>query len=184
MNNSEWVTGNTDDFASKKPFLKSFYKSKANLFEVNNKDLFLAINPVLQLQMGKETDYGERLFLNSRGEYRGRIAGKVGFSSTITDNQERGPLFSSNRCRDFVQCRVLDFTRYLRKISVHRIILMQEDTSHLMLLNSLTFSSDMIKILSEMVTVVYFSVTGETVTCLQRSIQGYGNSITRTYSWS
>ena len=94
MNNSEWVTGNTDDFASKKPFLKSFYKSKANLFEVNNKDLFLAINPVLQLQMGKETDYGERLFLNSRGvSIRGRIAGKVGFSSTITDNQERGPLF-------------------------------------------------------------------------------------------
>ena len=49
MNNSEWVTTPKEDFMSKKPVLKSFYKTKANFFEVNNKDIFLAINPVLQI---------------------------------------------------------------------------------------------------------------------------------------
>jgi hypothetical protein len=102
MNNSEWFTGNSDDFASKKPVLKTFYKTKSNLFEVNNKDFFLAINPVIQISLGKESDYGERLFLNSRGlTIRGRIAGKIGFSSTITDNQERGPLFFQQQVRNY-----------------------------------------------------------------------------------
>jgi hypothetical protein len=94
MNNSEWFTGPREDFDSKKPILKTFYKTKANLLEVNTKDFFLALNPILQLQLGKESDYDENLFLNTRGvSVRGLIAKKIGFSSFITENQERGPSF-------------------------------------------------------------------------------------------
>ncbi len=94
MNNSEWVTGNRDDFASKKPFLKSFYTTKPNFYEANTKDFFLAINPVLSIQVGNESDNKNNLFYNSRGiSIRGRIANKIGFATTITDNQERGPQF-------------------------------------------------------------------------------------------
>lgn len=94
MNNREWYTGSKDDFASKRPILKTFYKSKTNLLEVNTKDFFLAVNPVLQISMGKESDNDENIFLNSRGiTIRGRIADKIGFTSTLTDNQERGPGF-------------------------------------------------------------------------------------------
>jgi hypothetical protein len=94
MNNSEWVSGKRDDFLSKKPVWGTFYKTKPNLFEVNNKDFFLVINPVLQFRLGKESDSSDLLFLNSRGvTVRGSIAGKVGFSSTIIENQERGPSF-------------------------------------------------------------------------------------------
>jgi hypothetical protein len=94
MNNSEWFTGSREDFDSKKPILKTFYKTKANLLEVNTKDFFLALNPILQLQLGKESDYDENLFLNTRGvSVRGLIAKKIGFSSFITENQERGPSF-------------------------------------------------------------------------------------------
>ena len=94
QNNSEWLSETHDEFNSRKPFLKTFYKTKANFFEVNNKDFFLAINPLLQFQFGKETDNNELIFLNSRGvSIRGRIANKIGFSSTITDNQERGPSY-------------------------------------------------------------------------------------------
>jgi hypothetical protein len=94
MNNSEWFTGLREDFDSKKPILKTFYKTKANLLEVNTKDFFLALNPILQLQLGKESDYDENLFLNTRGvSVRGLIAKKIGFSSFITENQERGPSF-------------------------------------------------------------------------------------------
>jgi hypothetical protein len=94
MNNSEWVTTPQDYFLSKHPFLKTFYKTKANLYEVNTPDFFVAVNPVLQFNFAKESDNSETLFLNSRGvTIRGLIGKKIGFSSTITDNQERGPSY-------------------------------------------------------------------------------------------
>ena len=94
MNNSEWVSGSTGSFKSRKPILNAFYKTQPNLYEVNIKDFFLAINPVLQISVSKESGNTESLFLNSRGiTLRGRIANKIGFSTTITDNQERGPQF-------------------------------------------------------------------------------------------
>ena len=101
MNNSEWVTGSKEDFASKKPILKSFYPTKANLLEVNNKDFFLALNPVLQFHQGKEGGNDNSLFLNSRGvTVRGLIGKKIGFSSFITENQERGPAFFQQRVNE------------------------------------------------------------------------------------
>lgn len=67
MNNREWVTGSKESFASKKPVLKSFYITKPNLLEVNTKDFFLAINPILQLNAGKERGNNESVYLNTRG---------------------------------------------------------------------------------------------------------------------
>lgn len=90
----EWYTKDWSLFKSKHSLFKTFYTSKANFFEVNNNDFFLAVNPVINFQMGKESDYSKRLYLNSRGvTVKGRIGGKIGFSSTIVDNQERGPQF-------------------------------------------------------------------------------------------
>jgi Capsule assembly protein Wzi len=94
MNSAEWVTTPKDGFLSKKPILKHFYKTKANMFEVNNKNLFLAINPMLQVQQAIEPGYDQSIFINTRGiSARGLIAKKIGFSTFVTDNQERGPLF-------------------------------------------------------------------------------------------
>jgi hypothetical protein len=94
MNNSEWATTSRTNFLSKRPVLKTFYKTKANLLEVNSKDFFLAINPVLGLQAGKENNNNEMLFINTRGAViRGMIAHKIGFSTSLSDNQERGPEF-------------------------------------------------------------------------------------------
>lgn len=100
MNNSEWVTGSQEDFKSKLPWFKTFYKTPPNFFEVNTKDFFLAINPVLQLSAGKESNNDNRvddsktLYVSSRGlTLRGMIGRKIGFSTTIIDNQERGPSY-------------------------------------------------------------------------------------------
>ncbi len=94
MNNAEWVTVPRKDFESKKMLFRTFYKTKPNFIEVNNKDLFLVVNPVLQFQQGFESGYKKSVFLNSRGvTTRGLIAKKIGFSALITDNQERGPQF-------------------------------------------------------------------------------------------
>lgn len=98
MNNSEWVTVPREDFKSRKALFGTFYKTKANMIEVNAKDFFLAVNPVLQFRYGNESKNDQNVFLNSRGvTVRGMIARKIGFSSTITDNQERGPSYFQQR---------------------------------------------------------------------------------------
>jgi len=116
MNNSEWVTGPRDDFNSRKPIYKSFYQTKANLLEVNAKDFFLVVNPVLQLRYGNESDNSNNIFLNSRGvTVRGRIADRVGFSSTITDNQERGPTYFQQRVQQFRAVPGVGFYKTFKK---------------------------------------------------------------------
>lgn len=96
-NNSEWTSAGPSSFQSKKDIWGVFYKTPANLFEVNTKDFFLAVNPVLNFQVGKESGRSDLLYLNKRGlTIRGLIANKIGFSTTITDNQERGPQFFSD----------------------------------------------------------------------------------------
>lgn len=94
MNNSEWVTGDQSSFKSKKPLWNTFYKTPADFFSVNEKDFFLAVNPVIQQQQSLETGNSERVFLNSKGiTARGLIGKRLGFDAYITDNQERGPAF-------------------------------------------------------------------------------------------
>ncbi len=92
MDNAEWAKPR-ENFLSKKP-LGPFYKTPANFYEVNTKDFFLAINPMIQYQYSKEKDNSQSLFYNSRGvNLRGLIGRKVGFDIYITDNQERDPLY-------------------------------------------------------------------------------------------
>jgi hypothetical protein len=102
MDNSEWVTGSKESFLSRKPILKNFYVTPPDFLHVDIKDFFLVVNPVLDLQAGGESGNPESLYYNKRGvTLRGRIAGKIGFSTTITDNQERGPSFFQSRVAEF-----------------------------------------------------------------------------------
>lgn len=97
--NGEWVPAGVEGFeASKKPVLKTFYKNKTNLYQVDQPDFFLAVNPLLLLQAGKESGNDDPLYINTRGvELRGRIADKIGFYTMFTENQERPPLFVQDR---------------------------------------------------------------------------------------
>ncbi|HOZ69184.1 MAG TPA: hypothetical protein PLB49_04695 [Chitinophagaceae bacterium] len=102
-NNMEYLPDSLRSaFQAKKPFLKNFYTSPANLYEVHVKDFDLVINPVIQVTVSKEKDNSESLFQNTRGlTLRGRIANKIGFATYLTDNQERVPFY----VRDFVTAR-------------------------------------------------------------------------------
>jgi hypothetical protein len=95
LNNIEYLSPEERDlYKSKKPILKAFYKTPANLYEVHVTDFDLIINPIIQYVVSKEKDNDEDLFLNTRGlTARGRIANKIGFSAYLTDNQERDPLY-------------------------------------------------------------------------------------------
>jgi hypothetical protein len=95
LNNLEYLSvEQRTAYKSKKPILKNFYTSPANLYEVHVKDFDLVVNPVIQYTISKEKDNDQDLFLNTRGvTVRGRIANKVGFAAYVTDNQERDPLY-------------------------------------------------------------------------------------------
>ena len=98
LNNLEWVTTDKSEFKSKKSLWNTFYKTPANLVEVDQKDFYLSVNPVLQLYYGKESDNGDPVMLNARGIVaRGMVARKVGFYTYLVENQERGP----QQYRDF-----------------------------------------------------------------------------------
>jgi hypothetical protein len=119
MNSTEWVSGNREDFNSKKPFLKSFYKTKVNFLEAKGKDYFIAVNPVLQIHQGKESGYDQSLFLNSRGiSARGLIGQKIGFSTFLTDNQERGPQFFQQQVTNFRAVPGVGFYKTFKKTGV------------------------------------------------------------------
>lgn len=94
-NNLEYLSvDERAQYRSRKPILKNFYTSPANLYEVHVKDFDLVINPVIQYTLSKEKDNDQDLFLNTRGVIvRGRIANKIGFGAYITDNQERDPSY-------------------------------------------------------------------------------------------
>ena len=93
MNNSEWSKPR-DAYNSKKSFFNTFYKTQGNLYEVNTKDFFLAVNPVIQYRQMFEKGNSQKLFYNSRGiSLRGMISRKVAFDFYLTDNQERDPLY-------------------------------------------------------------------------------------------
>ncbi len=119
MNNSEWVTGSKEGFASRKPVFNSFYKTKANFLEVNNKDFFLALNPVIQFYQGAEKNNNDRIFLNTRGvSVRGLIGKKIGFSSFITDNQERAPVFFQQQVGKYRAVPGVGFYKTFKKTGV------------------------------------------------------------------
>ncbi len=93
VRNMEWSTPR-ESFKSKKSLGKYFYTSPADLYQVNTKDFFLSVNPVIQYQQMFESNNSQNLFLNSRGfAIRGLIAKKVAFDIYLTDNQERDPAY-------------------------------------------------------------------------------------------
>lgn len=94
-NNVEWVPEiERGELESKNPIWKTFYKYPAGLIETHSKDFDLVINPMVNFGLMTESGNDQRLFYNSRGlSFRGRIAKRVGFAGSITDNQERDPLY-------------------------------------------------------------------------------------------
>jgi hypothetical protein len=102
MNSMEWVTGDKSGLQSKKSLWNTFYKTPADLVQVDNPDFFLSVNPVLQLQAAKERDSDEFVFLNSRGvAVRSLIAKKIGIQGYLVENQERAPLFVRDRIAQY-----------------------------------------------------------------------------------
>ncbi|MBK7603726.1 MAG: hypothetical protein IPI15_09115 [Saprospiraceae bacterium] len=81
---------------NKRPIFGLFYKSPANLIEVNQQDFYIRINPVFNFNIGSSNnnDVGSTTFKNIRGaEIRGGIADRVFFYANIHETQEAYPSY-------------------------------------------------------------------------------------------
>jgi hypothetical protein len=98
LNNLEWTSRGQSLEQSKRPLWNTFYKDPANFVAVNQKDFFLSINPVLQLQGMSDNNSSQVHYLNSRGvAIRSLIGNRIGFQAYVTENLERPPVFAKNQ---------------------------------------------------------------------------------------
>ena len=82
---------------SKKPIFKHFYKTPANLFELNKEHFYMKINPILNVKLARSNDDGF-LFLNQRGiSVRAGIDQRIFFQTNILESQARFPNYVRDR---------------------------------------------------------------------------------------
>jgi len=68
--------------------LGHFYKTEANFYEVHTPNFNLYLNPILNLNIGKDSDNDNLIFQNTRGlELRGDIDNRAYFYTNIYENQ-------------------------------------------------------------------------------------------------
>ncbi|MEZ4926208.1 MAG: hypothetical protein R3A50_08025 [Saprospiraceae bacterium] len=101
---SEWLPDSNQYFPkSRRALLKYFYKSPANLFEVNSRYFTMRINPMFDFQLGKEKDDNEPLFINHRGlEIRGSVDKKAFFYTNLVESQLRYPAYVRSWVSDYL----------------------------------------------------------------------------------
>lgn len=79
-------------YIMRKPILKYFYNTPANFFEINEPYFHLRVNPILNIQIGRDQEEEQTLLYNRRGiELRGGIDDRVYFFMNILETQARFP---------------------------------------------------------------------------------------------
>lgn len=85
---------------SEKPIFKHFYKTPANLFEVNGKYFHMRVNPLFHFSIANAQDDTQPIFFNRRGvDVRGGVDDRIYFSFNILETQARLP----NYVNDYVR---------------------------------------------------------------------------------
>ncbi|MBK6389193.1 MAG: hypothetical protein IPP04_09590 [Saprospiraceae bacterium] len=106
---------------SEKPILKYFYQSPAHLVEVNHKDFYLRVNPVLNVQAGRELNQSENILSNQRGvDFRMGIDDKIYIQSSILENQQSFPSFFRDKIEKHRSLPGAGFYKYLNTSSIYK----------------------------------------------------------------
>ncbi len=83
---------------NEKPILKYFYRTPANLLEVNDRYFYMRVNPILNLQIQRAQEESELLFFNLRGvDLRAGVDDRVFFHINILEHQARFPQYVDER---------------------------------------------------------------------------------------
>ena len=101
--NNEWLPDSSRFLRrNQRPVFRTFYKTPANLFEVNVPDFQMRVNPLLNLQLAREQGDAQLLFQNQRGlEIRGTVDRKLFFYTSILESQARFPGYVSSRILEY-----------------------------------------------------------------------------------
>jgi len=101
--NNEWIPDSSRLLRyAKKPFLKTFYKTPANLYEVNSRYFKMRVNPMINFNLGRESGEAGILFMNQRGlEIRGDVDSKAFFYTNLVETQARFPAYVTNQVKEF-----------------------------------------------------------------------------------
>ncbi len=101
--NNEWLPDSSRFLRHhQRPVFRTFYRTPANLYEVNVPDFQMRVNPLLNLQIAKEQGDAELLFYNDRGiEIRGAVDRKLFFYTSIIESQARFPDYVTNRILEY-----------------------------------------------------------------------------------
>lgn len=93
LSNVDWTDKHNRLFQTNEPFFEHFYRNQAHFYSIKTGDFFLSVNPMLNLNYGKSND-GTKVFQSARGiMVRGNIDKRIGFWSSIVENQERSPRY-------------------------------------------------------------------------------------------
>ena len=79
---------------SKKPLAKYFYQTPANLFDINDRDFHIRVNPLLHFSVNQQKNAPDWVFMNTRGvQVRGGVDDRIYFFMNIKENQARFPQY-------------------------------------------------------------------------------------------
>ena len=96
--NGEWHSSGDGAADSDYSLWNTFFDKKPDFLHYKSDKVYFVLNPVLNYQQSLESgNLKQNLFYNSKGiEARGLIGNRIGFYTTFTDNQERGPIHYQN----------------------------------------------------------------------------------------
>lgn len=87
---------------SQHPLWNTFYKTPAHFYEVDVKDFYLRVNPMIRLAVGRETVEEVTTFTNQRGiSIRGGVGKSVFFQTSLYDSQVRFPNYINSFTQDY-----------------------------------------------------------------------------------
>lgn len=99
--NNEWVDS-ARVHRNQRALLKYFYRTPANLFEVDVPNFYLRLNSILNVEGGREQDNERFMFANQRGvELRGGVDRFVTFYTSLIESQARYPGYATERIEQF-----------------------------------------------------------------------------------
>ncbi len=99
---SKKIEGKSIVKETRDPWLKHFYKTPANFWEVETENFSLKVNPVIHFHAGKEENTGDLIFQNTRGiNIRAYIDDKFYIFTNVLENQARFINYHENRIRRF-----------------------------------------------------------------------------------
>jgi hypothetical protein len=102
MDNNEFLSDSIQIHrqAHRRGLFRNFYRTPANLFELNTSDFHLRVNPMFNFYLGREPGDSAVLFQNHRGlEIRGDLDKKLFFYTNVVESQARFPSYVTQRVR-------------------------------------------------------------------------------------